>query len=57
MEQQVKQESYVMNDFATMMTQNLYYVDKTIFLPKHEKQPRDLFPMHPRQERHAHNKS
>lgn len=37
-----------MSDFATVMSQNLYYVDKTIFLPELEKQPRNLFFIRPR---------
>ena len=42
MEQQVKQVPYGVADFATVMTQNLYYVDKTMFLPELEKQPTPL---------------
>ncbi len=34
MKQQVKQVPYGVSDFATVMSQNLYYVDKTIFLPR-----------------------
>ena len=37
MKQQVKQVPYGVSDFATVMSQNLYYVDKTIFLPELEK--------------------
>ena len=37
-----------MSDFATVMSQNLYYVDKTKFLPELEKQPRNLFFIRPR---------
>jgi len=48
MEQQVKQVPYGVADFATVMTQNLYYVDKTMFLPELEKQPRNLFFIRPR---------
>ena len=40
MKQQVKQVPYGVSDFATVMSQNLYYVDKTMFLPEVEKQPR-----------------
>ena len=36
MKQQVKQVPYGVSDFATVMSQNLYYVDKTIFLPELE---------------------
>jgi hypothetical protein len=43
MKQQVKQVPYGVSDFATVMSQNLYYVDKTMFLPELEKQPRNLF--------------
>ena len=37
MKQQVKQVPYGVSDFATVMSQNLYYVDKTMFLPELEK--------------------
>ena len=48
MEQQVKQVPYGVADFATVIEQNLYYVDKTMFIPKLEKQPRNLFFIRPR---------
>ena len=48
MKQQVKQVPYGVSDFATVMSQNLYYVDKTMFLPELEKQPRNLFFIRPR---------
>ena len=48
MKQQVKQVPYGVSDFATVMSQNLYYVDKTMFLPEVEKQPRNLFFIRPR---------
>ena len=48
MEQQVKQIPYGVSDFANVMEQNLYYVDKTMFLPEIEKQPRNLFFIRPR---------
>ena len=48
MKQQVKQVPYGVSDFATVMRQNLYYVDKTMFLPELEKQPRNLFFVRPR---------
>ena len=48
MENQVKQVPYGVADFATVMTQNLYYVDKTMFIPELEKQPRNLFFIRPR---------
>ena len=44
MKQQVKQVPYGVSDFTTVMSQNLYYVDKTIFLPELEK-PQSL--LHP----------
>lgn len=48
MEQQVKQVPYGVADFATIIEQNLYYVDKTMFIPELEKQPRNLFFTRPR---------
>ena len=48
MEQQVKQVPYGVADFATVIEQNLYYVDKTMFIPELEKQPRNLFFTRPR---------
>ncbi len=48
MEQQVKQVPYGVADFATVIRQNLYYVDKTMFLSELEKQPRNLFFIRPR---------
>ena len=48
MELQVKQVSYGVADFATVIEQNLYYVDKTMFIPELEKQPRNLFFIRPR---------
>ena len=48
MKQQVKQVPHGVSDFATVMSQNLYYVDKTKFLPELEKQPRNLFFIRPR---------
>ena len=44
----MKEVPYGVADFATVMTQNLYYVDKTMFLPELEKQPRNLFFIRPR---------
>lgn len=44
MKQQVKQVPYGVSDFATVMSQNLYYVDKTMFLPELEKQQSLLHP-------------
>ena len=48
MEQQVKLVPYGVADFATVIEQNLYYVDKTMFVPELEKQPRNLFFIRPR---------
>ena len=48
MEQQVKLVPYGVADFATVIEQNLYYVDKTMFITELEKQPRNLFFIRPR---------
>ena len=48
MELQVKQVPYGVADFVTVIEQNLYYVDKTMFIPELEKQPRNLFFIRPR---------
>ena len=48
MEQQAKQVPYGVADFARVMTQNMYYVDKTMFLPELERQPSYLFFIRPR---------
>ena len=48
MERQVKLVPYGVADFATVIEQNLYYVDKTMFIPELEKQPRNLFFIRPR---------
>ena len=48
MEQQVKLVPYGVADFVTVIEQNLYYVDKTMFIPELEKQPRNLFFIRPR---------
>ena len=48
MEQQAKQVPYGVADFARVMTQNMYYVDKTMFLPELERQPSNLFFIRPR---------
>ena len=48
MEQQVKQVPYGVADFKRVITQNFYYVDKTMFLPELEKQPSNLFFIRPR---------
>ena len=48
MEQPVKLVPYGVADFAMVIEQNLYYVDKTMFIPELEKQPRNLFFIRPR---------
>ena len=49
MEQQaIKQVPYGVSDFTRVMTQNMYYVDKTMYLPELEKQPSNLFFIRPR---------
>ena len=48
MEQQVKLVPYGVADFVTVIEQNLYYVDKTMFIPELEKQLRNLFFTRPR---------
>lgn len=44
----VKEIPYGVANFVTVMEQNLYYVDKTMYLPLLEKQPRYLFFIRPR---------
>ena len=48
MEQQVKRVPYGVSDFANVIEQNQYYVDKTMFIPELEKQPSNLFFIRPR---------
>ncbi len=48
MEQQIKRVPYGVSDFKSVIEQNHYYVDKTMFLPELEKQPRNLFLLRPR---------
>ena len=48
MNPQIKQVPYGVADFATVMEQDLYYVDKTMFIPDIERQPRNLFFIRPR---------
>ncbi len=48
MEQEVKRLPYGVCDFETIITQNLYYVDKTMYLPTLEDQPRNVFFIRPR---------
>ena len=43
MEQEAKQVPYGVADFERVMTQNMYYVDKTMYLPMLEKLPSYLF--------------
>lgn len=43
MDQQMKDVPYGVADFARVMRQNFYYVDKTMFLPELERQPSNLF--------------
>ena len=48
MEQQMKRVPYGVSDFVSVIEQNQYYVDKTMFLPELEKQPNNLFFIRPR---------
>lgn len=48
MEQQAKRVPYGVSDFKSVIEQNQYYVDKTMFLPELEKQPNNLFFIRPR---------
>ncbi len=48
MEQEVKRLPYGIFDFETVVEQNLYYVDKTMFLPVLENQPNNVFFIRPR---------
>ncbi len=48
MEQEVKRLPYGIFDFETVIRQNQYYVDKTMFLPALEKQPSNVFFIRPR---------
>ena len=49
MEQQaVKELPYGVSDFVTIVEQNIYYVDKTMYIPELEKQARNLFFIRPR---------
>ena len=48
MKQQVKRVPYGVADFAQVIEQNQYYVDKTMFIPELENQPRNLFLNRPR---------
>jgi len=44
----IKQVPYGVADFVSVIEQNLYYVDKTMFLPALENMPRNLFFIRPR---------
>ena len=48
MNQNMKRLPYGINDFEAVIEQNQYYVDKTMFIPELEKQPRNLFFIRPR---------
>lgn len=44
----VKEVPYGISDFRTIVEQNVYYVDKTMYIPMLEKQARNLFFIRPR---------
>ena len=44
----MKQIPYGLTDFGRIQKENYYYVDKTMFIPELEKQPRNLFFIRPR---------
>ena len=44
----IKQIPYGVADFVSVRKQNLYYVDKTMFLRELEEQPRNIFFIRPR---------
>ena len=44
----IKQIPYGVSDFESVITQNLYYVDKTMYLAELENQPRNLIFIRPR---------
>ena len=46
--QPVKEVPYGVSDFVTIVEQNIYYVDKTMYIPELEKQARNLFFIRPR---------
>lgn len=46
--EEVKEIPYGVANFVEVVEQNLYYVDKTMYLPLLEKQPRNLFFIRPR---------
>lgn len=43
-----KELPYGIQDFVSIMEQNFYYVDKTMYIPKLEKEARNLFFIRPR---------
>ena len=48
MDQNVKELPYGVQDFLTIVEQNIYYVDKTMYIPELEKEARNLFFIRPR---------
>ncbi len=44
----IKQLPYGVSDFESVMRDNLYYVDKTMYIPQLEEQPRNLMFIRPR---------
>lgn len=46
--EEVKRIPYGVSNFVEVVEQNMYYVDKTMYLPLLEKQPRNLFFVRPR---------
>ena len=48
MEQNVKELPYGVQDFITIVEQNIYYVDKTMYIPELEREARNLFFIRPR---------
>ncbi len=48
MEQHGKELPYGVQDFITIVEQNIYYVDKTMYIPELEKEARNLFFIRPR---------
>ena len=48
MVQNIKEVPYGVSDFQTMVEQNIYYVDKTMYIPELEKQARYLIFIRPR---------
>ena len=45
---QAKEIPYGVSDFVTIVEQNIYYVDKTMYIPELERQARNLFFIRPR---------